>query len=200
MATHTYPISASSLKKRKNVTAEELYLLPRKPFYELYDGVLQVREGSGSESSNIAAELIVDLGLHVRAHRLGRVFGADHRCLISRNPDTVLIPDASFVRNERLAYSTTWDRFFDGSPDLVVEVMSLSDRLRALERKIERYLIAGTSLAWIIQPRKRRALIYRNDGATAVIAQDGVLDGENVVPRFTCQLSGLFVPNSFFQA
>jgi len=179
--------------RTKLVTAEQLYKLPDDPFNELYDGVLMVREASGVLSSNIATELAITLGLHVRTYALGRIFAADLHCILSRNPDTVLAPDLSFVARTRLIYGQNWEKFLEGAPDLAVEVLSPSNRLAAQQRKVQRYLAAGTSLAWIIQPRTRSAYVYRKDGTTSYVPSDGMLDGEDVVPDFRCALASLFV-------
>lgn len=191
MATRIYEFSKTSLKK-KHVT-EELYALPKYPFYELYDGVMRVRECSGLQSSNVAVELAALLVFHTRTRRLGKIFSSDLRFVLGRNPDTVLAPDVSFIRRARLVYGSAWEKFLEGAPDLAVEVMSPSDRLIALQRKTERYIAAGASLVWIIQPRRRMALVYRKDGTSTLIENEGVLDGEDVVPGFTCSLGGLFV-------
>lgn len=190
MATHAYRSRKPAAARRRNITAEEFMLmLPQHPFYELYDGVLKVHEPCGMQSASAAMELATLLNIHVRQNQLGRVFGPDLGCVIRRGPDTVLGPDVSFVRRARLAYTNSPEKFFEGAPDLAVEVFSPTDRLIALQRKIERYIEAGTSLAWIIYPRKRIAMVYRKDGTSTIVAADGTLDGESVVPGFTCSLA-----------
>ena len=189
MATRSY----AEIHVPQKGVAEDLYALPKYPFYEIYDGTLRIRECSGAFSSNVALELATLLVLYTREHHLGKILGADGRCVLSRNPDTVLAPDISFIRQERIVFGPAWEKFFEGAPDLVVEVTSPSDRLTVVQRKVAQFLAAGTSLAWIIQPRKRTALVYRKDGTMAVVPEDGVLDGEDVIPEFACSLGGLFV-------
>jgi Uma2 family endonuclease len=46
-------------------------------------------------------------------------------------------------------------------------------------------------LVWVIDPRRRLARIYRQDGTEAVIAEHESLDGENVAPGFSCPLTSI---------
>jgi Uma2 family endonuclease len=75
------------------------------------------------------------------------------------------------------------------APDLVVEVLSPNDRPGDALAKIGDFLAAGTQLAWLVDPRRREARIFRSDGSMAVIGGGGALDGEDVVPGFVCQLA-----------
>jgi Uma2 family endonuclease len=60
----------------------------------------------------------------VRRHRLGQVCGAETGFVLSRNPDTVRGPDAALVAASRLVGHGPVTGFFDGAPDLAVEVIS----------------------------------------------------------------------------
>src|SRR3982751_278418 len=84
------------------VTADELLRMPDNGMRrELIRGELKEMPPPGEEHSDIATELARHLGNHVRAHRLGRVYGElGFRTAV--DPDTVLVPDISFVRAERI--------------------------------------------------------------------------------------------------
>jgi len=79
----------------------------------------------------------------VREQRLGMTFLAETGFLLARNPDTVLAPDISFVRTERLP-TVAADGFFPGPPDLAIEVLSPGDRRSEVVEKVRRWLDAGT--------------------------------------------------------
>ena len=55
--------------------------------------------------------------------------------------------------------------------------------------RIGDFIKAGTRLAWVIDPRRAEAHVHRADGSVAVIAADGWLDGEDVLPGFRCPLA-----------
>jgi Uma2 family endonuclease len=52
-------------------------------------------------------------------------------------------------------------------------------------------LQAGVSLVWLIDPTKRTAIIFRQDEGPITIGEDGVLDGDEVLPGFTLPLAKL---------
>ena len=74
------------------------------------------------------------------------VTGAETGFWISHNPDTVRAPDAAFVCFARVPAEATPD-FFDGAPDLAVEVLSPNDRAGEVLAKVQQWLAAGVSQA-----------------------------------------------------
>jgi len=54
------------------------------------------------------------------------------------------------------------------------------------------WLAAGTRLVWVIDPDRRVARVYRHDGTERIVAADETLDGEDIVPGFSCPLSAIF--------
>jgi len=74
-------------------------------------------------------------------------------------------------------------------PDLVIEVLSTHDRPGEVLAKVGDWLESGAQLVWVIDPVRRQARIYRRDGTEAGIGEIDSLDGEDVVPGFTCRLA-----------
>lgn len=176
-------VSASSL-----VTAAELehLHLPNKQV-ELVRGRLVVREPPGTWHGAISAKLLRLLGNFVDQQRLGAVFAQDTGFKIGSDPDTVRGPDVAFVRADQL------DRvarrgYAALAPDLVAEVVSPDDRPAEVLAKAADWLGAGTRLVWVIDPQRSEARVHRADGTASVVPEDGVLDGEDVVPGFACEL------------
>lgn len=171
------------------MTADELLMLPDDgQHYELIDGVLHTMSPPGERHGEIGLALGVLLANSVREHRLGRVYGeVGYR--LRRNPDTVRAPDASFVARARLQGPVGGPKYFEGAPDLAVEVLSPLDSVRETVQKFEQYFAAGCRLGWLIDPSREAAVIYRPPGvAVRTLGLDDVLDGEDVVPGFTCRL------------
>jgi Uma2 family endonuclease len=90
--------------------------------------------------------------------------------------------DVACVRRERLPTPEPL------APDLVVEVLSPDERPGGLLAKIADWLSAGTHLVWVIDPERRQARVYRRDGTERIVAAEATLDGEDVVPGFSCLL------------
>ncbi len=78
-------------------------------------------------------------------------------------------------------------------PDFVIEMRSETDRLSKLKKKItEGWIANGVRLAWLIDPVKERAWVYRADGSVEEInGFDRVLSVEAVLPGFELDLRGL---------
>lgn len=74
------------------------------------------------------------------------------------------------------------------APDLVVEVLSPDDRPGKVLAKVADWLSAGTRLVWVVDPERRLARVYRHDGSETLVSTDGALDGEAVLPGFSCPL------------
>jgi Uma2 family endonuclease len=173
------------------MTAEELARtsVPGKVL-ELIRGQLVVREPPSTFHGAVAAHLTVEIGAFVRREKLGLVFAQDTGFKIERDPDTVRGPDLAFVSREQLERIPKTG-YAELAPDLVVEVLSPSDRPGEVLAKIGDFLAAGTRLAWLLDPRRREARIFRADGSMSLVGEDGALDGEDVVPGFSCPLKAI---------
>ena len=83
----------------KLMTAEELLEMPEDGFrYELVRGELVKMPPAGHMSSFREMRVGSRLAVYVDENRLGRVYGASGGFTLERGPDTVLAPDAAFVR------------------------------------------------------------------------------------------------------
>ena len=171
------------------MTADELLhvSLPDKRT-ELVRGVLVVREPPGFTHGQVAMNLGVELGIHVRRTGAGIVLAAETGFHLATNPDTVRAPDIAFVSRERMPPPGTAGYAALG-PDLVVEVLSPNDRPGEVLAKVADWLSAGTTLVWVIDPQRRLARVYRQDGTETHLAAADALDGEHVLPGFTCPLA-----------
>jgi Uma2 family endonuclease len=175
------------------MTAEELlaFDLPGKST-ELVRGRLLVHEPPGYYHGEISARLTYLLGAFVYPRQLGLLFGQDTGFQIASDPDTVRAADLAYLSAERAsaAPSRGYARL---APDLVSEIISPSDRAGALTSKIADWLEGGTRLVWVIDPVRSEARIHRADGSISIIPRTGALDGEAVLPGFSCALDEVLV-------
>ena len=98
------------------------------------------------------------------------------------------IPDAAWITQERYDNLTAPERrgAINGAPDFVVEVRSRTDRLPPFLAKIQEWMAGGASLGWGIDPRNRRAYVYRaGQDAPEILEDPESLSGEDVLPGFT---------------
>ncbi len=160
--------------------------------YELIDGELVEMSPTSERHSDIEAGFVARLWLHVVPRKLGRVYNADAGFVLFGNPRLVRVPDAAFVRADRLPPEAERDKFLRLAPDLVVEVVSPTDRAGKVARKVEDWLAAGVRLLWLFRPRDRTVTVYAPGRPTQVLGIGDVLDGEDVLPGFRLPLADLF--------
>jgi Uma2 family endonuclease len=173
------------------MTADELLHLsiPGK-CTELVRGRLVVREPPGSQHGLVAMSLGTELALHAKRTGAGGVFAAETGFHLGSNPDTVRAPDVAFVARERMEAARTAG-YAALAPDLVVEVLSPNDRPGDVLAKVADWLSAGTKLVWVVDPERRLARAYRADGTEMTLTGDDALDGEDVLPGFSCPLGSI---------
>ncbi len=173
---------------RQLMTADELFHahIPDRRT-ELVRGELLVREPAGDRHGRVTMNLTIRLANHVERLGAGQLFAAETGFKLFRAPDTVRAADIALVRRERLPEAIPG--FAELAPDLVVEVLSPSDRPGEILAKIGDWLEAGVRLVWVIDPERRIARVYRLDGSETIINENDHLGGEDVLPDFTCRLA-----------
>ena len=103
-------------------------------------------------------------------------------------PQTIRGPDVSFVRKAQLQNP---DEYFEGGPDLAVEVVSPGDDASDLREKIRQYLSAGTSVVWVVYPRSRQIEIHTPDRTIRTLGIDDSLEAGNLLPGFQLSVRAL---------
>lgn len=183
----------TTIEKTKLLTAEDLLRLHSEGVRgELIRGVLHKGMASGVEHG----ELVMNLGFIVngftKPRRLGRVVGSDVGVRLERNPDTVREPDLAFVSADKLPLGVRNTGYLEVAPDLVVEIVSPSDRLSDVAEKARMWLSYGAALVWVIHPETRTVEAYRADAPVETLVEDEVLDGAPALPGFACTVRDVF--------
>lgn len=173
------------------VSADQLLKL-REPGcrHELVRGELRRMSNAGWWHGLVAMRLGARMQLHADTHRLGAVFAAETGFLLERNPDTVRSPDVAFVQGSRIPRQRSRG-YFDGAPDLAVEVTSPNDTPSAIDEKAHAWLAGGTRLVWVVDPETRGVRVHR-PGSVVDLAPTDELRGEDVLPGFELPIAALF--------
>lgn len=178
----------------RQVTADELLLMPKDEVrYELVRGELRTMAPAGFEHGVVIAKLTWRFAQHVETNNLGVVRGAETGFKIATNPDTVRAPDIAFVRRERIPENGITKKFWPGAPDLAVEVVSPGDTIEEVDEKVEDWLKAGALAVWIVSPKGRSVTVYRSLTDIKTLSRNDVLEGQEVVPGFSCKVAEIFV-------
>ncbi|MBI3409871.1 MAG: Uma2 family endonuclease [Planctomycetes bacterium] len=122
---------------------------------ELLDGVMYVHSPASLEHDDLGNFLRTLFRLFARRRKLGKVYGPDS--LVRLKTGRKLAPDGYFVAKSRLP--RTKQKVFHGSPDLVLEILSPSNRDFDLEDKRPAYHQAGVSEIWIVDPENQEVIV-----------------------------------------
>ncbi len=130
----------------------------------------------------------------VRQHGLGVVTG-EGGYLLARDPDTVRSPDAGFIARGRIPDGLPSSGFFEGAPDLAVEVLSPDERLSAVMQKVSEYLGAGASRFWVVDQERRAVTVHRHGGLARTYDETGTLRSDDAgfsVDGFELRVAEIF--------
>ena len=159
---------------------------------ELLKGVLCETTASGGKHGEIAIALGAALLAHIRPRRLGRIAGSDSGVRLERNPDTVREPDLAYFSAATLPLEVEVHGYYEVVPDLVVEIVSPSDRPGAIANRVAMWHRYGVAMVWAVYPATRTIAAHPLTGAAAIFGADDTLDGGGVIPGFQCPVRDLF--------
>lgn len=174
------------------MTGEELLRKPWMNPCELVGGRIVRMTPTNPTHGRIEVNVAVALSRFVRTQNLGVVMAGEVGVFTTRNPDTVRAPDVLFLSHARDAGRTRRDGFLEVAPDLVVEILSPTDRPDTVRRKLDEYLAAGVRLAWVIDPAARTVHVHPASGEPRSLAAGEVLAGADVLPGFALPLDEIF--------
>ncbi len=173
------------------VTAEDLLNMPDDGYrYELVRGELRKMAPAGQYHGEFVINATIPLGAYVKANNLGKVYAAETGYRLA--PDHVLAPDISFISRERLETIGESSRYWPAAPDLVIEVISPSDRLAEVSRKVQDWLDAGTRMVVVVNSRRREVTVNLPGKASITLTEEDTLDGGDVVPGWTIPVREIF--------
>ncbi len=171
---------------------EEFAAISESGQYDLLQGELLCMPLAGGEQGEVTAELARVVGNFVVEHALGRVYAAETGFVLSSEDRTVLAPDVAFVEAARIPPREARRGFVPIVPDLVVEVVSPSDRVSNVNDKVDAYLQAGAQLVWVVEPVRRRVTAYASDRSARMLIEGDSLTGGDVLPGFSLPLTDIF--------
>jgi Uma2 family endonuclease len=160
------------------------------------EGDLIIMAPAGGESGYRNNELSAQLRNWSRQNGEGRSFDSSTGYILPNGAERA--PDASWVRRERLALLTPEEKekYLPLCPDFVVDLRSPSDRLGAVQAKMEEYRANGARLGWLIDPQTRRVHVYRPaTAAPQILDSPAAVAGDPELPGFTLELADIWEPD-----
>lgn len=165
--------------------------------YEVIRGSLYVTPPPIYDHQFILWQLDQTLGRLVHEQRLGVVLMAPFAVRLPARIGDPVEPDLVFLRTGRQPRSG--DKFFQGSPDLVIEVLSPSTRRRDQTIKLDAYQDAVVPECWIVDPMARTIVIHvlgddRRRYVELCRGAEGETVRSRVLPGLEIRVGDLFPP------
>lgn len=150
--------SIAQTEKKKAYTYEDYERLPEGAPYQLIGGELVMTPSPVPYHQDILRALGYRLVAFVEERSLGKIYYAPLDVYFSET-DTYQ-PDIIFISKERL--SIIGEKKIEGSPDLVVEILSPATAYYDLRIKKDTYEKSGVKEYWIVDPIQRTIEILVN--------------------------------------
>lgn len=143
-------------------------------------------EGRGRRAVRFTAPL----AMFVYSNKLGEVYAAGTGFKI--DDYNVRAPDVSFISYARLDSIGRSEKFWNGAPDLAVEVVSPGDKKTEVREKAEWWLKVGTRLVFVVEPKAKTVTAYREGGQVIEYGAGEEIEGFDVVPGFRLKVDFIF--------
>jgi len=156
--------------------------------YEIIAGVLYVANAPSFDHQYTVFKLARYLGDFVELHNLGVVIGAPFEVHLNERSRPTQ-PDLLFLDNDQKP--TPGTQRFEGTPRLIVEVISPSSIRLDRQTKFDAYEQAGVAEYWLVDPKARSVEVYiLSNGEYALVGQ---YTGDEMIASKV--LNGLVISN-----
>ena len=140
------------------VTFEEFcFLIEPDQKADLIDGIIHIAPPESIDENDLFLWLLVSLSVYVKSKGLGEVFGS--RVAFRLGDSHCPEPDIAFVAKDRRHLARKI--YFDGPPDLAVEIVSPESVDRDYVKKRSLYEEAGVREYWIIDEELKKVVLLR---------------------------------------
>lgn len=175
------------------MSAEEFERLYTGKRAELRRGQVREYMPAGGRHGLVAVRIGAELAQAAQQARAGVAFAAETGFVLQLgDAESVLAPDAAFVRYERLPEEGVPSGFCRFAPDLAVEVVSPNDAYTDVREKVGDWLAGGVQAVWVVDPQRRTVEIWRADGSVQSLTENDTLEAPEILPDFRLQVSNLF--------
>ena len=125
--------------------------------YEVIKGELVMTPAPRPKHQEVSLNLTYALHQYVKGNRLGKVYEAPIDVNLPGLASPVQ-PDLLFIAAERL--DIIKEKFIEGAPDLIMEVLSAGSERQDRRTKFELYARAGVREYWLVDPDGRSIDIF----------------------------------------
>ncbi len=175
------------------MTADEYLHLPDsgQPT-ELVRGDVLTMNPPASRHGQICSQVVYVLRQFLEQNDLGHVLSNDSGVITERNPDTVRGADVAFYSYQKVPRGPLPPGYLPVPPDLVIEVLSPSERRTAVLAKVAEYLEAGVQVVCVLDDEPQRADLYYADKPFDTLNADDQLAIPDVLGDFQVLVGKFF--------
>lgn len=184
-------MAQSAILTEELLTGRDLWQMGDIGSCELIDGRIVSMSPTGGEHGRIENRLGFELMAFIREKPLGWVLVGEVGIYIRRNPDTVRGADVVFLSKERAPDGPSTG-FLEIAPDVVVEIISPSDRWQDLRQKIEDYFTIGVEQVWVVEPDAQKLLVFDAPTRMRAFAATDFFEADGALKGFSLKISELF--------
>ncbi|NEN88644.1 MAG: Uma2 family endonuclease [Okeania sp. SIO3H1] len=157
---------------------------------ELVDGKIIIMGLSDYVSEEIIARIITFLNIWVLPRKLGRVTGSSAGF---RLPDGNLRgADVSFVPAQKMRQAPR--AFAKIVPDLTIEVRSVSDNIKPLVEKLQKFIELGSQVGILVDPKNFTVTVYRASSEPIILTNEDILTIPELLPGWELPISEIWPP------
>ena len=159
--------------------------------YELDEGeLIEMTKARYQPHNRIVRVLDRAVTSYLNANPIGDLLSSDN--LFVLGPGIKRAPDLSFMLKARIEQIEA-DQDIQGAPDLAIEVLSPSDTVSFIRRKIRQYFAAGCRLVWVVYPETREVEVWEAPGISRIIlGEKDMLDPPALLPGFSIRVGDIF--------
>lgn len=148
--------TAVKIPENLKLTYDDYLLLPEGNRYEIIEGELFMTPSPRTVHQRLIVKLFQLINDFVKKGKLGEVFIAPYDVILSKYD--IVQPDIIFVSKENARIVTELN--IQGTPDLVVEILSPSNKEIDLLLKKKLYAASGIKEYWITDPAKKSVKLF----------------------------------------
>lgn len=166
--------------------------LPSGPIdYELDHGRLVYMAPPGGTHGNTQGRVFARLFMQSELLGHGKAF-TEVSVVVSRNPDTVLVPDVAFIAAKSLPERKTKEDYLLTVPELAVEVRSKNNSRREIQSKVIQYLAIGVEVVWVVDPKAKTVTIHTPGAQPVQMGNNDTLTLPSLIPNLSISIADLF--------
>ncbi len=169
----------------------EMQELSENIFYELIHGNIVKRSSPSPTHQIISGKLFDTINTFLKTNKLGIIFFAPIDVFLDE--ENLFLPDLVFVSEKRKGIIT--DNGIEGSPDLVVEILSPNTARYDRGEKMKTYKRNQVAEYWIIDPKALSVEIYVFNKNDYDLAEYAIEKGEVksvVLENFILKIEDIF--------